>query len=322
MIDRRGDAPQQPLPEQLGSAHRLGVRVGRHLSWAHHQGVAAVVEEDVLDPRERIMGAMRRRRWRAENPCLPGAARAVLVLGVQRSGTNMVLRGFDRDPAVEVHNENDRRLFHRYRLRDVDLLRATTVASRHRVVLVKPLCDSHRANELLDALRVGSVRPRALWIYRGVDARSRSAVAKFGDVNRRMLTQVAAGEGLDRWQSGGLSADTLRLIRDWHPASLTPHAAAALFWLVRNRLFFDQELDQNPDVLPVRYEHVVADPTAQVGRIAAFMGLTPDPVHLAHIDARSALVPPVDLPRALRAACTDLCVRLDRAASARGAHAW
>src|SRR5207248_1518559 len=154
-----------------------------------------------------------------------GTAAPVWLVGVQRSGTNMVVRGLEASPEVEVRNENDSKAFERFRLRPDTVLRQIVLASRHRYVLFKPLCDSHRVDELL-ALHTPT-SGRAIWAYRGVDGRVRSALAKFGDANLRVLTEIAAGRGGDRWQAQRLSRESLDLIRSFDWPAVSPASAAA-----------------------------------------------------------------------------------------------
>lgn len=302
------------LVEDRARAARMGARFGRHVGWLRRDGLARLVEEDGLDPRERLRTAVSAWRWRQQHHVPPGHARVALVVGVQRSGTNMVLRGIEQDPAVEVHNENDRRVFDRYRLRGNDALLRTTQRSRQDLVLLKPLCDSQRTPWLLDVLDRAGHQARAVWVYRGVDGRARSAVAKFGDVNRRVLVDIARGAAVGRWQAEGLSDASLELIASIGPERLDPESAAALFWLVRNRLYLEQGLGDRPDVHLVSYERVVADPAPEIGVLAAFLGLEARPVLSAHIDRRADRVPSLDLHPRVREACQELEETLGKAA--------
>ncbi|MEQ4524256.1 hypothetical protein [Nocardioides kribbensis] len=304
-----------PLPEDASPAARLRARAGRHVAWARRDGLGRLVEEDGLDPRERLAGAVSAYRWRRAHPRPAGSARAVLVVGVQRSGTNMVVRGIERDPSVEVHNENDRRAFARFQLRDDAVVRGVVGDSRHAVVLLKALCDSDRTAQLLDRLGPES---RAVWVYRDVDGRAASAVAKFGDVNRRVLAEVAAaaaeGRRTGRWQERGLSPASLDLVRSLDPARLDPWSAAALFWLVRNRLLLEGGLHRRRDVHVVSYERTVADPEPSISAMARFLGLEPAPGLWSHVDARSVRPRRLDLDPRVRAACTALETELAAAA--------
>jgi hypothetical protein len=239
----------------------------------------------------------------------------VWLVGVQRSGTNMVVRGLEESPEVEVHNENDGGAFDHFRLRPDAVVRQIVLESRHRYVLFKPLCDSHRVDELL-----GLATPtagRAIWAYRGVDARVRSAIAKFGDTNLRVLTEIAAGRGRDMWQAQRLPEQSLELIRGFEWTAMSPASAAALFWYVRNSLFFDLGLDERDDVLLSSYDALVADPEGRTRALASFLDLAWHPGLAAHIERRDGRrADPLDLDPRVRRLCDELEERLAHAAAA------
>jgi Sulfotransferase domain len=288
-------------------------RIRRHLHWARTQGLGRLLEEDDLNPIPRTARQIAKRRWRRAHGWPPGTARAVLLVGLQRSGTNMVVRGLERAPEFEVYNENHAAAFDRFQLRPIDHVRGLVQASRHPYVLLKPLCDSHRTPELLEALQTRSA-PQALWAYRSAEGRARSAVAKFGDQNLRVLRDLARGRGRERWQAQRLSRDSLQLIErlDW--SSVDAVSAAALFWYVRNRLYFELGLDRRPDVLLVSYDAMVADPAAEMGRICGFLEFPYHPRLVAGITARPpALTPAVDLQPEIAARCAELAAMLEAA---------
>ncbi len=236
----------------------------------------------------------------------------MLLLGVQRSGTNMVTRGLERDPAVEVRNENDGATFERFRLRDLHVVDAVIDDSRHDVVLLKALCDSHRAQQLLDRLgdHDGRPAPRALWVHRHHVARARSAVAKFGDVNRRVLADIAAGGGADRWQAGGLDDDDIADLARLDPASMDAHSAAALFWWVRNSRVFALGIADRQDVALVAYEDMVERPDVTTQRVCDHLGIAYRPALHVHVEAGRTSVADLDLDPRVRQRCEDLRERL------------
>lgn len=295
-------------------AEYVALRVRRHLVWARTEGVASLVEEKRLNVAERARVAYAKGRWRHRHGVAPGTATPVFVVGLQRSGTNMLLRGLDCAPEFEVHNESDRRVFRRYRLRSEEVVRDTIRASRHRYVLFKPLCDSHRAPELL-ALR-GLAAGKAIWIYRDVDDRARSTIAKFGDSDLQAMRRVAAGDGDRVWQGQRLSDETLRRLRAFRYDTMTRETAAALLWYARNSLFFDLGLDRRPDVLLVCYDLLVAEPE-RVGReLCRFLGLPWRPELFAHVQRRHPSRRPLPIDPAARELCDAMGARLDRAATA------
>ena len=289
-------------------------KAARHLRWARQDGLSSLIEEDDLRPVRRATSAWRKWRWRRANDVAAGTAMPVWLVGVQRSGTNMVVRGLEESPEVEVHNENDGAAFERFRLRPDPVVRQLILASRHRRVLFKPLCDSHRVGDLL-ALETPTAG-RAIWAYRGVDGRVRSALAKFGDTNLRVLTEIAAGRGADLWQAQRLSFESLELIGSFDWASTSPASAAALFWYVRNMLYFDLGLDRRDDVLLSSYDALVAAPELATRVLATFLGLDWQPALAAHIERRDGgRTAPVDLDPRVRRLCQDLEARLDAAAA-------
>ena len=278
------DRNTAPAPGPLTSRQQLVRKVVRRVHWARTEGFGRIVEEDRLDPRPRVRAAWRKHRWRAAHDARPGAAVPVYVVGLQRSGTNMLMRGLDEAPETEVRNENDSALFDRFRIRSTDTLRRTVLASRQQVVFVKPICDSHLLDTYLDL--DGLAPGRGLWVYRDVDARARSEVSKFGPANLWALRDISAGLGDQRWQGERLPPAALDLIRSFDLETMTEHTAAALFWVVRNGLFFDLGFDARDDVQLVSYDAFAADPPAEMRRLCEFVGLPYRSELDEHVDRR------------------------------------
>jgi hypothetical protein len=275
------------------------------VSWAREQGVGRLVEEDRLNPLERFSASWSKAAWRRNHHVAPNAVPVYLV-GVQRSGTNMLARGFERSAEFEIRNENDPAAFERFLLRPDAEVRALVERSGQRYVLFKPLCDSHRVAGLLDGL--GTPSPgRAVWAYRGVDDRVRSAISKFGDANLRALANIAAGRGLDTWQAGGLSPERLEQIAGFDYTSMSAESGAALFWFVRNSLYFDLGLDARDDVALASYDDMVASPEPAMRRLCAFLNFPFDGRLVAHIDPRSTTErAPLVIDPQIRALCSEL----------------
>lgn len=303
---------------------RFAERARRHWRWARTQGLRRLVEEDDLDPLTRIPNAVRKWRWRRRHAVPAGTAMPIYLVGLQRSGTNMLVRGLQTSPEFAVFNENDRRAFTNFRLRRDDVIATLIDTSRHPYVLFKPLTDSHRVDRLLDDIPAGAPG-RALWAYRDVDGRARSAVAKFGDANLQALRDIAAGRAGPRWEGQRLSEASLRTIGSFDLDAMSPWTAAALFWYVRNSLFFELGLDRRADVLLVSYDAFVADPRAAMAAVCAHIGFDYDDALVAHVAPRAGHGGdrlPID--PGVRELCHGLRARLDeaerhgRAALARG----
>jgi hypothetical protein len=301
-----------PAPDQRGKVGYFVHRVRKHVQWARTEGIGRLIEEDRLDPRERIGTAVAKARWRREHDVAIGSALPVYVVGLQRSGTNMLLRGLDSAPEVEVRGENDKTLFHRFRLRSDDILRATLRRSRHAIVLVKPLCDSQRVDQLLDL--PGVRHGRAIWAYRDVDDRARSELSKFGSSNLDALRRIAGGESPDPWQGERLGDEARALIRSFDYDTMTPDTAAALFWYVRNGLYFDLGLDERDDVLLSSYDALVADPETSMRELCAFIDFPCRPQLWQHVAPRSTHGRrPLDIDPRVRDLCDQLTARLEAA---------
>lgn len=295
-------------------------RAWRNVEWAHRAGWSALLEEqEHRNPVRQLPVAVAKWRWRRDHDNGQSGARPVFVLGAQRSGTNMLLRGLRTSPEFDVLHEGDRRVFTNFRLRPDTAVRALVDGSAHRYVVVKPLCDSHRAVHLLDGLGTQE-RGIALWAYRNVDDRVRSAVRKFGDSNLRVQRAFLADRLVGHWQLGGLSRERLALLDEFDLGQATPETGAALFWLLRNGLYLDLELDRRDDVLPVSYDALVTEPEATMRAVCAFLGCRFKPSFIAHIRVQPPRPPrPVTIDSDLRARCRALVERLDRCSRERTA---
>ena len=314
-------AREKAAAEPIGIQHLPGPvrtlkRLQRHWRWGREEGFGRLVEEDELDPRQRLALASRRRAWRRRNPLPAGSATPVYLVGLQRSGTNMVARALAANPEFEVRNESDRAVFDRFRLRPDAVVREVVRRSRHRFLVLKPLIDSDRVIELLDGL--GAQQPgRAIWTYRSVDGRVRSALSKFGDNNLRTVEAIQAGRPGDVWQARGASAETLEAVRAARLGDDPLKTAGALIWWLRNRLFFDLGLDRRDDVLLVCYDRLVRDPEPELRRVGAFLGAAYQPEMAEGIGVRGGGEPrPLEIDPGIRQLCDALERRLEEACAA------
>lgn len=261
--------------------HDKLVMLQRHWRWLRADGVRGYAEEHDLNPAVRIPRDLRKFFW-ARAHGTRGAGVPVFVFGAQRSGTNMMMHGLDMAPEVRVYNEGNARAFERYRIRPQPVIERLVARSASRVVAFKPLCDSHRVTEILDGL--DSIQPpRAFWIWRGVEGRVRSAVAKFPTSNLDVLRSWARGGARDHWQLQGISDDSRAFLVGLDVAALSPESAAAAFWYIRNRLVLERGLDRRPDVMLISYDLFLQEPAPWMRRIAAFAGLDHRPELIAHV---------------------------------------
>jgi O-antigen/teichoic acid export membrane protein len=285
-------------------------KIRQNWHWGRTHGWRDLIEEHDISPLVRGRRALRKAQWRrSTKPDRHSQSTPVFLVGAQRSGTNMMAHGLDEAPEFQVFNEGNARAFDNYRLRDLSTIQSLIDRSAARFVLFKPLCDSHRAQELLDHF---DPRGRVLWAYREVDGRVRSAVAKFGDSNLRVLRACAAGNADDAWQVQGISSENGDFIRSFDFERLSEESAAALFWYIRNSLYFELSLDQRRDAMLVSYDRFVSDPESIARALCVFLGLDYRHELIAHIRRRpQSRSRPVQIDARIRQRCTELQHRLD-----------
>jgi hypothetical protein len=246
----------------------------------------------------------------------PGAL-PLFIIGAQRSGTEVLVEALRKSPLVKVYNEHQNSVaFRAFSLRSDDVVRNLVVKSRCRCVAFKALNDSHRIVHLLEHLGTPA-HGRAIWIYRSVEARVRSAVARFGDDELRILRRIADGSliGWERY----LSEKKVELVHSFDYDDMTPESAAALYWYLRNSLFFELDLGQREDVLLASYEAIVAEPAHALKDICAFLGVPCSARLHDHIAPRPMPIErPLEIDGQLGRLCAELYERLEAERRARG----
>jgi hypothetical protein len=234
-------------------------------------------------------------------------ARAVYIFGAQRSGTTLLLDCLEKSMEFDVLGESSRAMVN-YRIRSDEEIKKIVAGSHHRIAVFKPLTDSHRACEYLSL----TPQSKALWAFRRVEDRANSAVAKFGDHNLQILSGFAKGEGFDRWQAQGLSEDSLELLRSFDYSKMTPEIAAAIFWYIRNSLYFELGLDKHDGVLPLAYEDLVRQPGEVMRGVCRFVEADYKDAMVKHVHAKSIGRSESKLPQHIQDLCLPLYERLHK----------
>jgi hypothetical protein len=237
------------------------------------------------------------------------APRLVFVIGSQRSGTRLPLQLMDHSPDIITFSEGTAPYFDSVLLCSLDRIDERHRRSMFPVVALKPICETHRVNELLGRFP-GS---KAVWIFRHFEPAVTSASKKWKS-GREGVRRLATGN-LDRagWRAGGLTPEKLALVRRLYRDDMSLHEANAVMWYLRNSLFFDLGADRRPDVLLVRYEDLLADPNVHGGRMFEFIGVDVPEGFQQSIRQSSGSrreFPP--MAEEIRALCTDVHDRLLR----------
>ena len=172
----------------------------------------------------------------------------------------------------------------RIRLKSLPEVRKEIDKRPARLIVLKPLVESQRANDILKYFDSS----RAVWIYRNYRDVASSNLARFGPDNGIADVAQLLDGGEDNWRSEYVPADAYDLVRELFTDDLTPYDSAVLFWYARNALYFDLELYRNPNVMLCRYESLVQHPETVVPAIYRFAGCPfPGPSIIRQVHSRS-----------------------------------
>lgn len=256
---------------------------------------------------QKLKNFLRKKIWRISHN-QAGKAVPVFICGVQRSGTTMLGACLERSPEVWHYPEHDPYAFENYILRDNATIQSLVSNNPFKTLVFKPLTDSHRVNDLMSRFGEGM----GIWMFRRYEDRANSAVVKFGAHNLEVLTDISNDKNLDIWQAQGLVEEDILLIKSFDYSDMNPGEAASLFWYLRNKLFFNQELNNDKRVMPVCYEELVNDPEGTMRKVCAHIGVQYRPYIISGIHARSlGKQQAPDIRSEITTLCDDMYARLD-----------
>ena len=238
----------------------------------------------------------------------------VFIVGCQRSGTNMMTDIFQRDIKSRVFGEFSQLSSLdplKIRLNPLRSVKDTIDKIRTPLIVLKPLVETQNITGLLNYFKSS----KALWMYRYYKDVAVSNIRKFGLRNGIIdLEPIVKGESKN-WRNEKVSKETRQIVHEYFYDGMNPYDAAALFWFVRNKFFFDLNLQKRIDVLPVKYENLVLRPSEVTKEIYRFL-CTDYPgnkvtrkVHSASINKGKA----VQLSSKIENLCEDLYTKLEMA---------
>jgi hypothetical protein len=211
------------------------------------------------------------------------APNAVFILGSGRSGTRVPLVALERSPDIITYSEGHSRLFRGALLRGNDVVHDVLRTTPFRTVVLKPICESHRAVEFLETFP----NARVVWIFRDYRDAVNSAARKWTSALRHVRSLAHGDLKSAGWRAGGLTEEKLALVRELYTPDLSLVAAHGIMWYLRNSLFFDLQLHQRHDALLVRYEDLVKQPVTHFPELFEFAGVAFDRQFVAGIYDRS-----------------------------------
>lgn len=202
--------------------------------------------------------------------------RLLFIIGCQRSGTSLINRIFARDLNVSVYRESSRLSSNdpssiaknKLRLNSFSDVKAALDKDKAPFIVFKPLVETQNVLDILDYFS----ESKALWMYRHFKDVVNSLLKKFSiNVGIRNLKSIVENNQ-ENWYSEKVPENIRRIVIQHFSEQMSPYDAAALFWFVRNQLFYELQLDHNSRVLMCRYEDLVTQPNQVMQNIYQFVG--------------------------------------------------
>ncbi len=202
----------------------------------------------------------------------------IFVLGCQRSGTTMLIKHLGKSSEISVYGEGDPRANKDHRFKDEQAIKRVIAKDRKQRIIFKPLNDIQYADRFLEFHK----NAKAIWIYRNYNDVVNSAIIKWKDVQKNIIFWIAKHYG-QPWDCNnkydrdcaiyaeGMSKDAAQTLKQAVHSDMSNEDGAALLWFSRSKFYFDLGLDKNENVLLVKYEDIVENPTKFFKRIFDFI---------------------------------------------------
>ena len=155
---------------------------------------------------------------------------------------------------------------------------------------------------------------RAIWIYRHYKDVTFSNITHFGINNGYNNLQPILENDQDNWRSENLPSSLREVVLKHYTQNIEPYDAAALFWYVRNALFFELDLDKRNDVIMCKYEYFIQNPASDIKRIYKFLQVSypgdkiVDEVHTRAVGKGKK----IQLTSAIDDLCNNLYTKMDQ----------
>lgn len=231
----------------------------------------------------------------------------VFIVGNQRSGTTMLVSKLNRHFWIDIFHERSEAMTD-WELKPFPEIEVLLKRSKAKICIFKPLEDTHRVLEMLDNFD-GS---KAIFIFRHyADVVNSSMRLGWGDHLKQYIENI--NDGVPFKYSGplNLSDENVKLVRDLCHKDISAESSSALVWYLRNSIYFDYHLKENPRVLLVQYERLVKNPEEEMKHILAFINLGFTNAVLYNITNKNIKKePPPKVEEEIKILCEDMYHRL------------
>jgi hypothetical protein len=195
----------------------------------------------------------------------------LLIIGCQRSGTTLMSETLGKDWNAKIYPEHSNLSsgdeVDQLRLNPLTVVARTLDRERFPLVVLKPLVETQNADRLLEFFH----QARAIWMYRHYKDVAASNLKRFGSGNGIKNLRYIVQDDAKNWRSERVPPDVRELIKTYFSETMNPYDAAALFWYVRNRYYFDLGLDKHPRVMKCQYSDFVTSPGQTIQAVYRFV---------------------------------------------------
>jgi len=192
----------------------------------------------------------------------------VFVAGVQRSGTNMTMDVLERCFDTDLYHERDDRAFDKYEMRPYSVIRSLIEKSKASCVVFKALCELQYATKLLEEFAPAKM----MWVYRDYHDVVNSHLVLWTGMPDS-LKKIVNDRDSAGWRGRDISDELHALIKEYYYDDISNASACALFWYFRNKLFFEQKLEDDDRVMLISYNSMVTEPQKYFSKMFEFLGL-------------------------------------------------
>lgn len=194
-------------------------------------------------------------------------SKGVFLVGCGRSGTNILVNSLEKLWDIQLYNENNPKAFVKWRFRELDVIESLISNSSARLVLFKPIMETYRTRALLNYF----ADSRFIYQVRHYDDVVNSILrGPFG--TRKKTVKAWLDTDFREFSAYPPSKSTKSLIGSLYSDDLNDESGSALYWMVQNRFFIDQDLHSEARVLRVNYEDLVNSPENVFTDICNFIG--------------------------------------------------